>query len=95
MWEATSGQNRIARLFDETGGEAFFLGLQTPVSFGPFLDGVQTALNNQYLLKFRAGRVAERERGPFRSAPMFLVWRFCQPSSFGSPPPLNSRSRTV
>ena len=54
MWEATSGQNRIARLFDETGGEAFFLGLQTPVSFGPFLDGVQTALNNQYLLKFRA-----------------------------------------
>jgi len=54
LWEATNGQNGIARLSDESGGEAFFLGLQTPVSFGPFLDGVQTALNNQYLLEFRA-----------------------------------------
>ena len=54
MWEAVNGQNGIARLSDETGGEAFFLGLQAPVSFGPFLDGVQTALNNQYLLEFRA-----------------------------------------
>jgi hypothetical protein len=54
MWENTNGQNAIARLSDETGGEAFFLGLQAPVSFGPFLDGVQTALNNQYLLEFRA-----------------------------------------
>ena len=41
MWEATSGQNGIARLFNETGGEAFFLELQTPGRFGPFLDGVR------------------------------------------------------
>lgn len=54
LWEATNGQNGLARLSDETGGEAFFLGLQAPVSFTPFLDGVQTALNNQYLLDFRA-----------------------------------------
>jgi hypothetical protein len=60
-WEATNGQNGIARLSDETGGEAFFLGLQAPVSFKPFLEGVQTALNNQYLLEF--GAVPGRRAG--------------------------------
>ena len=61
LWEATNGQNGLARLSDETGGEAFFLGLQAPVSFRPFLDGVQTALNNQYLLEF--GAVPARRAG--------------------------------
>jgi hypothetical protein len=54
LWEATNGQNGIARLSDESGAESFFLGLQAPVSFRPFLDRIQTALNNQYLLEFRA-----------------------------------------
>jgi hypothetical protein len=53
LWEATNGQNGIARLSDESGAESFFLGLQAPVSFRPFLDRIQTALNNQYLLEFR------------------------------------------
>ena len=35
MWEASNGQNAIARLSGETGGEAFFLGLQAPVSSAP------------------------------------------------------------
>lgn len=43
-----------ARLSDESGAESFFLGLQAPVRFGPFLNRIQTALNNQYLLEFRA-----------------------------------------
>jgi len=54
FWEANNGQNGIARLSDESGAESFFLGLQAPVSFRPFLDRIQTALNNQYLLEFRA-----------------------------------------
>ena len=54
FFEATSGQNGIARLSDESGAESFFLGLQAPISFRPFLDRIQTALNNQYLLEFRA-----------------------------------------
>jgi hypothetical protein len=54
LWEATNGQNGIARLSDESGAESFFLGVQAPVSFRPFLDRIQTALNNQYLLEFRA-----------------------------------------
>ena len=54
FFEATNGQNGIARLSDESGAESFFLGVQAPVSFRPFLDRIQTALNNQYLLEFRA-----------------------------------------
>ena len=37
-WEATNGQLKIAKLSDITGGESYFLGLQTPVSFKPYLD---------------------------------------------------------
>jgi hypothetical protein len=54
FWEATNGQNAIARLSDMTGGEAFFLGLQAPVSFRPFLDRLQNGLDNQFLLEFAA-----------------------------------------
>jgi len=54
FWEATNGQNGIARLADLTGGEAFFLGLRAPVSFRPFLDRLQSSLDNQFLLQFSA-----------------------------------------
>ena len=53
-WEATNGQMGIAKLSDVTGGESFFLGLQQPVSFAPYLDQLQNILNNQYLLSFSA-----------------------------------------
>ncbi|MGA7754189.1 MAG: hypothetical protein WCB05_15240 [Candidatus Sulfotelmatobacter sp.] len=49
-WRATSGQLGISKLSDVTGGESFFLGLQTPVSFRPYLDQLQRILDNQYLL---------------------------------------------
>ena len=54
FWEATNGQNGISKLSDETGGESFFLGLQSPVSFKPYLDRIQKILDNQYLLSFDA-----------------------------------------
>jgi hypothetical protein len=53
-WEATNGQMGIAKLSDVTGGESFFLGLQQPVSFAPYLEQLQNILNNQYLLSFSA-----------------------------------------
>ncbi len=53
-WEATNGQMGIAKLSDATGGESFFLGLQQPVSFAPYLDQLQKTLDNQYLLSFYA-----------------------------------------
>jgi len=54
FWEATNGQNGMARLSEESGGESFFLGLQAPVSFGPWLDSIQRLIDNQYLLVFGA-----------------------------------------
>jgi hypothetical protein len=53
-WEATSGQMGIAKLSDVSGGESFFLGLETPVSFTPYFDQLQKILDNQYLLTVSA-----------------------------------------
>jgi hypothetical protein len=52
FWEASSGQNGLSKLSDMTGGEAFFLGRQAPVSLAPYLDDIQKILDNQYLLGF-------------------------------------------
>jgi hypothetical protein len=51
-WEATNGQIAMAKLSDITGGESFFLGLQNPVSFKPYLDDLQRTLDNRYWLSF-------------------------------------------
>jgi hypothetical protein len=53
-WEATNGQMNMARLSDITGGESFYLGLQSPVSFKPYLDDLQKVLDNRYWLSFSA-----------------------------------------
>ena len=44
----------MSRLSDSTGGAAFYLGLHSPVSFRPYLDQLQSMLDNQYLLSFSA-----------------------------------------
>jgi hypothetical protein len=54
FWEITNGQNGIAKLSDETGGDSFYLGTQNPVSFKPYLDDLEKTLDNQYLLEFQA-----------------------------------------
>lgn len=53
-WVATNGQLDMARLSTKTGGESFYLGLQSPVSFAPYLNELQKVLDNQYLLSFNA-----------------------------------------
>jgi hypothetical protein len=53
-WEATNGQLGMAKLSDMTGGESYYLGLQNQVSFTPYFDDLQKALDNQYLLSFSA-----------------------------------------
>ena len=53
-FDLNNGQNGIAKLADETGGESFYLGLQNPVSFKPYLDRLQLFLDNQYFLVFQA-----------------------------------------
>ncbi len=54
FWEITNGQNSMAKLTDETGGESYYLGTYSPVSFQPYLADLQMTLDNQYLLEFHA-----------------------------------------
>lgn len=48
----TNAQGSLLRLSDETGGHAFFQGLDAPVSFAPFLRDLNQLLANQYALTY-------------------------------------------
>lgn len=47
-----NGQGSLEELTSGTGGYSFTQGTQTPISFRPFLDNLQTMLGQQYLLTF-------------------------------------------
>ncbi|HXZ80603.1 MAG TPA: hypothetical protein VEG30_11775 [Terriglobales bacterium] len=53
-WELNRGQNSLAKLAEDTAGESFYLGLDNPVDFQPYLKEMQTDLENQYILAFLA-----------------------------------------
>jgi hypothetical protein len=63
-FEITNGQNGLSKLADETGGESFMLGVQNAVSFKPYLDRLQSIIDNQYYLVFEArpGKKADLQR---------------------------------
>ncbi|MGO4882792.1 MAG: hypothetical protein ACLP59_18530 [Bryobacteraceae bacterium] len=48
------GENYLAEISQDTGGEMFWIGPQEPVSLAPYLDDVTARLNGQYLLTFLA-----------------------------------------
>jgi hypothetical protein len=50
LWRINQGQNNLSELTDKTGGESYFLGQGTPVSFAPFLNEFAERLSHQYLL---------------------------------------------
>ncbi len=54
LWRVNQGQNNLSRLADETGGESYFQGFDTPVAFAPFLDQFASRLGHQYNLTFLA-----------------------------------------
>jgi VWFA-related protein len=54
MFRINWGQNNMAQLSDETGGEAYVQGLQTAVSFSPYLDQIADRLTHQYMLTLQA-----------------------------------------
>jgi len=60
----SNGQGCLSRLAAETGGEAFFQGYDTPVSFKPFLEQLGENFGQQYRLTFRAqpGKKASYQR---------------------------------
>jgi hypothetical protein len=48
----SNAQMNIDKLSQDTGAESFFLGGGVPVSIKPYLEEINTHLNNQYLLTF-------------------------------------------
>jgi hypothetical protein len=53
-WDLQLGLGGLSKIADETGGECYSLGTSTLVSFKPYLDRLQRALDNQYYLVFLA-----------------------------------------
>ncbi len=54
-WRSYWGQMYLSQVADETGGDSYYIGFNSPaVSFVPYLDQMQHRLNNQYLLTFMA-----------------------------------------
>jgi len=53
-WRFNWGQNDLAQLADETGGEFYVQGLQTPIAFKPYLDQFAERLGHQYRVTFLA-----------------------------------------
>jgi hypothetical protein len=49
-WRINWGQNYLSELGDETGGEAYWQGVHSPVSFDPYLKDLTQRLQNQYLM---------------------------------------------
>ncbi len=49
---SANAQGSLKRLSDETGGQAFFQGTGTPVSFDPFIKNLQVALDRQVALTY-------------------------------------------
>jgi hypothetical protein len=60
------GQSNLAQLTDGTGGEAFFQGTLTPISFAPFLAELDIVLKNQYWLTFSTAR-SKKAKGELKS----------------------------
>lgn len=52
------GQYNLGQITDETGGESYFQGYNTPIDFAPFLDQFSKVLNSQYWVSYlaRAGK---------------------------------------
>lgn len=53
-WRINNGQNYLSRLADETGGEMFWQGETSPVSFQPFLKELSDRFEHQYVVTVMA-----------------------------------------
>jgi hypothetical protein len=51
-WQIYWGQNYLAKITEESGGEFFWQGDANPVSFSPYLSELNEHFHNQYILTF-------------------------------------------
>lgn len=63
-FRVSNAQSNLSRLSDETGAESYYLGIESPATFKPYLAEISDHLNNQYLLTFegRGGKKGRFER---------------------------------
>lgn len=55
FWRNNWGQNFLSQVSDQTGGESYYIGFESPVSLKPYLDDLSKRLNGrQYLVSFIA-----------------------------------------
>jgi hypothetical protein len=66
IFQVNYGQSNLAKMADATGGEAFFQGTQTPISFAPYLGQLDLVLKNQYWLTYATSR-SKKKGGELRS----------------------------
>ncbi len=66
LFRLNYGQSNLAEMADATGGQAFFQGLNTPISFTPLLNQLDMVLHNQYFLTFTADR-SPKKKGELRA----------------------------
>jgi hypothetical protein len=59
LFRVNYGQSNLAQITDKTGGYSFFQGTQTPISFAPYLEQLDTILKNQYFLSWNTKRPAK------------------------------------
>lgn len=52
-WRFTRGQDNLSELAEDSGGESYFEGFSTPISFTPFLNEFADRLTHQYRLTFQ------------------------------------------
>jgi hypothetical protein len=53
-WRMFQGQNYLAKLSEDTGGESYNLSTAPPVSFAPYTESIVEQLTHQYLVTFLA-----------------------------------------
>ncbi|MGH9739780.1 MAG: hypothetical protein ACRD4X_14525 [Candidatus Acidiferrales bacterium] len=58
-------QGNLGQITSDSGGDAFFQGVSTPVSFKPLLQQFSTILHNQYWITFEAP-ASSKEKGDLR-----------------------------
>ena len=87
-WLTYWGQNYLAELSEETGGESYYnLGPQAPVAFAPYLNQLSRQLANQFLLTFlaepqkKAGRESVKITSEIHSIDFVHADRVCVPAS--------------
>jgi hypothetical protein len=87
-WRSNWGQNFLAQLSEETGGESYYLlGPEAPVAFAPYLDKLNQQLQHQFLLTFlaephkKAGREQVHLTCEYHQVDLVYADNVCVPAS--------------